>query len=532
MEKATEMGKTSAVGSLQLFLGRSFSTVILAVGTIIIGLFISEGDYGLYVVALVPATTFLLFQDWGVSTALTRYCAKYRSTNEEGQQRKIIVAGLVFEIATGTALTLMSILLANFIAYTVFGKPESAFLIVVSSINILMTAINTATGSIFVGFERMKLSSYSAVVTAITFSLISPLLVYFGYGAMGAVIGYTLSSVASSAFSLVALYLSIYRKLPHSKTNKSSIYQTLKPLLKYGIPLSIGGILGGLSSPIYSFLMASYVSNVLIGNFKIAGNFSSLLSLLILPISTVLFPAFSKLDPQKEKNLLKNLFSTSVKYTVLIVVPATMAIIVLSHPLIGTLYGNKWPDAPFFLALSSIYNFFVLIGWRSMNALLPAVGETKLLMYMNLLGLGVSIPLAFLLIPPLGIIGLIIGTQASGFPIMFIGLYFSWKRYGVKTDFLSSAKIFSASFLAALAVYAFLIFFAAAFWVQLVVGSIIFLAVYLISAPLVGAINQIDIKNLRTMFSSLGLISKLLEIPLRILERLLNTRHSHGKTKN
>jgi len=531
MEKATEIGKTSAVGSLQLFLGRSFSTVILAVGTIIIGLFISEGDYGLYAVALVPATTFLLFQDWGVSTALTRYCAKYRSTNEAGQQRKIIIAGLVFEIATGAALTIVSILLANFIAYTVFGKPESAFLIVVSSTTILMTAINTATGSIFVGFERMKLSSYSAVVTAITFSLVSPLLVYFGYGAMGAVIGYTLSSVASSAFSLVALYSSIYRKLPHSTTNKSSMYKTLKPLLKYGIPLSIGGILGGLSSPIYSFLMAHYVSNTLIGDFKIAGNFSSLLTLLIIPISTVLFPAFSKIDPQKEKNLLKNLFSTSVKYTVLIVIPATLALIVLSKPLIGTLYGNKWPDAPFFLAVSSIYNFFVLIGWRSMNALLPAVGETKLLMYMNLLGFGVSIPLAFILIPPLGILGLIIGTQVSGFPIMFIGLYFSWKRYGVKTDFLSSAKIFFAAALAALTVYAFFIFFTAAFWVQLVLGSIIFLVVYLISAPIVGAINQIDIKNLRTMFSSLGLISKLIEIPLKILEKLLDMRYPQSRKK-
>ena len=85
MDKATEMGKTSAVGSLQLFLGKSLSTVILAVGAIVIGIFISEGDYGLYAVALIPAATFLLFQDWGVSTALTRYCAKYRSTNEDGR---------------------------------------------------------------------------------------------------------------------------------------------------------------------------------------------------------------------------------------------------------------------------------------------------------------------------------------------------------------------------------------------------------------------------------------------------------------
>jgi O-antigen/teichoic acid export membrane protein len=308
--------------------------------------------------------------------------------------------------------------------------------------------------------------------------------------------------------------------------------QTLKPLLRYGIPLSIGGILSGLSSPIFSFLMASYVSNVMIGNYKIATNFATLLSLLVIPISTVLFPAFSKVDPHNEKNLLKTLFVSSVKYTVLLVIPATMAMIVLSKPLIGTIYGNKWSYAPPFLALNVVFNLLAVFGWRSMNSLLPALGETKLLMKLSLLGLGLSIPLAFLLIPPLGIIGLIIGSQASGLPVLFIGLYLLWKRYEVKADLRASAKIFLASALAAATVYTFFFFFTAAFWILFVVVSIIFLAIYLISAPLIGAINQIDVNNLRAMFSSLGIISRLIEMPLKIIEKTLKTRNSHAKTKN
>lgn len=60
-----KLGQVSATGSFQLFLGKTLSTVILAVGTIVLGMLISEGDYGLYAIALVPATTMLLFQDWG-----------------------------------------------------------------------------------------------------------------------------------------------------------------------------------------------------------------------------------------------------------------------------------------------------------------------------------------------------------------------------------------------------------------------------------------------------------------------------------
>jgi stage V sporulation protein B len=521
VDKASEMGQTSAVGSLQLFLGRSSSTIILAIGTIVLGLIINEGDYGLYTIAMIPATTFLLFQDWGVGTALTRYCAKYRATNEAAEERKIIVAGLIFEVVTGIVLTVVSILLSSFIAYTIFGKPESALLIAISSITILMTALSSTTGFIFVGFEQMKPSSYTLLIGAIVQSILAPLLLYLGYGVIGAIIGFTLSSVVSAAISLIFLYFFIFRKLPRSRTNKSDIYRTLKPLLKFGIPLSMGTIFSGLLVSFYSFMMASYVSDALIGNYKIATNFTVLLAFFNLPIATVLFPAFSKVDPQTEKNLLKTVFVSSVKYTVLFVVPVTMALIVLSRPLIGTIYGNKWSDAPFLLSLSVIYNLLTLFGYSSMKSLLPALGETKLVMKLNLLSLLISVPLAFLLVPSLGIMGIIIGIPGSSLISNFIGIYIEWKRYGVKADFGSSARILLASSLAAIAVYLFLNFFAAAYWVLFVVGSILFMTVFLISAPIVGAITQMDVNNLRKMFSGLGIMSRLLEIPFLIIERLL-----------
>jgi O-antigen/teichoic acid export membrane protein len=59
-----EIGKTSSIGSFHLFVGKVVSTVILAVGTIILTTLILEADYGLYAVALVPTSTLLLFQDW------------------------------------------------------------------------------------------------------------------------------------------------------------------------------------------------------------------------------------------------------------------------------------------------------------------------------------------------------------------------------------------------------------------------------------------------------------------------------------
>ena len=523
MEKALKMGKVSATGSFQLFIGKIVSTVILAVGSIIVGIFIRDVAYGLYAIALIPATTILLFHDWGVGAAMIKNCAQYRATNKAGELRRIIVAGLTFEAATGLILTVLSLLMANFIASAIFGKPESAFLITLASIAILSTSLLTASQSIFVGFERMELNGLTMICQSIAYCM-SPLLVYLGYGALGAILGYTFSSVAAGIIAVALLYFAIFRKLSYSNTNKQNISQTLKPLLRYGVPFAIATILGGILPQFYSFVMASFVDVAIIGNYRIATNFAILLTFFTVPISTVLFPAFSKLDPRNEQQLLKTVFTSSVKYTALFLVPATMALMVLSKPMIGTLYGDKWLYASSFLALYIISNLFAIFGNLSVGSLLIALGETRMLMKLNILTLCIGIPLAFLLIPQLGIPGVILVSIVAGLPSMFIGLYWTWKRYGTRADFQASAKIFLASALAAITTYLFLNVFTAAAWIMFTTGVILFLAIYLIATPLVGAINQTDINNLRNMFSGLGQISTILNIPLTMTEKLLKIR--------
>jgi O-antigen/teichoic acid export membrane protein len=531
MDKSLEMGQASATGGFHLFAGKTLSTVILAVGTIILGWFILEGDYGLYGVALIPATTFLLFQDWGVGAAMTRYCAQCRAAKKEGALRRIIIVGLAFEVASGLVLTVISLVTSNFIAGTIFGKPESAFLMTLISVTILSTSVYIAIQSIFTGFEQMRLSSLTMIVQAIVQSTSAALLVYMGYGAFGAVLGYTLASVAASMISLVLLYFSVYRRLEHGSADSSGMLQVLKPMLSFGIPLAIAIMLGGLLTQFYSFVMASSVNNVVIGNYRVANNFGALLIFFTFPINAVLFPAFSKIDPLKEKQLLKKVFASSAKYTALLLVPATIAIMMLAKPIIATVYGNKWPYAPPFLVLVVMTNLFTVLGNLSVTSLLTALGETKLLMKLNIMTLAFGVPLAFLLVPSLGMNGLIIGIPVAGVPAVLIALYLAWKRYGAVIDFRVSLRILLASVIAGVATYLLLSVLSMAEWVRLVAGFVLFLAVFLTIAPLVGAVGSSDVSILRTISCKLGIVSRLLEIPLAIMEKTLKIYDRRGGPK-
>jgi O-antigen/teichoic acid export membrane protein len=302
-------------------------------------------------------------------------------------------------------------------------------------------------------------------------------------------------------------------------------------MLHFGVPLSISAILGGFITQFYGFMMAVFCNDAVIGNYRIATNFAVVLAFFTFPISTVLFPAFSKVNPENVHKLLKTVFASSVKYTVLLLLPTTMIIMILAKPMVGILYGNSWTSAPLFLTLYVVGNFFAVFGSLSLGGFLMGLGETKMVMKLSIVTILFGLPLAFLLIPALGIIGVILGTITSGLPSMIWGLSWTWKHYKVKADFTSSAKIFVASAVAAGTTYLFLNFFEAAEWIVLIAGGIIFLAFYIFSAPLIGAITQSDINNLRTVFSGLGFISKLINIPLSLAERVASLPFVRGDEK-
>jgi O-antigen/teichoic acid export membrane protein len=521
MQKALEIGKKSVTGSFQLFVGVAASAIIMAIGTIILGRLMSPEEYGLYSIALIPSYLAILFRDWGVNSAITRYTASLRAENKEEETRPIIIAGIIFEIATGLTLTLILISLSGFIASSVFQRPESSSLITIASVTVFAGALIVTAQSSFVGFEKMEMNSLTNICQAIVKTTASSILVLVGYSALGATLGYTISFLSAALIGLSLLYLTIIRGLKAKNSQKINMRQTMRKMLNYGVPLSIASIISGFLAQFYAFMMAIYCTDAMIGNYQIAAQFATILTFFTIPTSTVLFPAFSKVNPENERELLQTVFTSSVKYTAIILIPATMSIMVLSKPMIYTLFEEKWTYAPYFLTLYVISNLFAIFGSLSLGSLLAGLGETKMQMKLGLISLLLGMPLAILLIPKAGIVGLILTSIIAGIPSTFAGLYWVWKHYRVKADWKSSIKIFGAASTAAIITFLVVNFATLADWMELALGGLTYLFTYLIIAPVIGAVTQIDINNLKVMFSGLGIVSKALNVPLNAMEKML-----------
>ena len=550
------MGKSSATGSFHLLIGVVASTVIMAVGTLVLAGLLQVEQLGLYGIALIPSSMINFFRDWGVNSAMTQQIAGLRAAHKESEIHDVIVSGIIFEVISGTILSLVCFAVAEPLALIL--NPENAAnlsaYISIMSLSIFAGAILAAASSIFVGFEKMKLNSFTQILQAVVKTALGPFLIILGFGVFGAVYASMGSILAGGVVGILIMYFAFFRPLRKLKVGKCDVKRTLKPMLMYGIPLTISNIVAGVLPLVFAFMMAVYAGEGMMGNYYAAIYFSVLVTFISFPIATALFPAFSKLNPEKEPELTQIVFASSVKYTAILLVPATMILITLSTPLVNTLFPKdgilqslfianaepKFPYAPLFLALSSIVNLFVLFGNVSLSTFQTGLRETNQIMKQSMLSLAVGLPLAFLLVSYFGsiggvnaqmlaIVGGILGILVSSTPGTAWGLIWLWKKYKIKADFKASAKIFAASSIAATVTYLFLSVFNAAYWIMLAVGFVIFLVVYLASAPLLGAVNRTDIDNLKAMSSGLGIISKALDFPLLFMRKICKEPQNNKK---
>ncbi len=528
LSKAANMAKVTASGSFHMLWGLVASTVILAVGSIIIASLLGESNYGLYTIALTAPGLIATFRDWGVNSAVVKYTAQYREEDKQSQIRGIFISGLVFETVLGLVLSLVCFFLSGFLATSVFQRPGLEPLIQVASFTILAGGLmNTATAA-FTGVEQMKLNSVTLVIQAILRTGLIVFLVVLGLGSFGAISGYTVAFGTASLIGILLMW-TIYRNLPKDGISQNNIGADIKKLFRYGLPLSISSILSGFMAQFYSMLMAIYVtSDALIGNYSVASNFVVLITFISTPVTTMLFPAFSKLDHRRDNETLKNVFQFSVKYAALLVVPLTMAIIALSEPGIAVLFGNRFSDAPLFLALLAFGYIMAAFGTLSIGSLINGQGDTGFNMKLTLLMVAIGFPLGFVLISQFGIVGLIVATVASSLSTLVVALPWIKKHYGVTIDWTSSLKILFCSALAAVLTY---LVTSGLSWgaiqinlaslITLIVGAVVFLFVFIFSILLTRTVSRADIRNLKEMLSKTGVVAKVANLALGILEKIM-----------
>jgi len=516
-DKLAEIAEDSARGGFFLLTGNALSLLILAIGSIIVARLLGPENYGLFALSLVVPSILAGLIDLGVNPALTRFSAKLRTEDKDQLAANMLRSGFLFKLVTGIAMSAICLIFSDALATYILNRPGMGFLIKLTSLLTLFQTLFTTLNSSFIGLDKMEGNALIMNVQAIVKSALSPMLVILGFSLVGALIGHVTSyMVAGLAGSLILL--KHYRSL--GKPSSGNFSSSLKVMLSYGFPLYVSTLLGLFLGQYQNIILAFFASNAEIGNFNIAIALSSLINVLIFPLG-VLFPAFSKVDPNSGE--LRRIFRLSVKYTALLIIPATIIVAILSKDIVYTLYGYSYGSAPFFLQLYILTFLYAGAGSLVLGHLFSGIGETRVILKSNLINLLVFLPLAPILTMTHGVPGLIATLLASSLLSLAYGLRIITKKVEVNLDLKASLRIYFASLLSAIPVLALLHISPFNSLPNLMIGGSLFLLTYLTLTPLTGAITHTDLENLNLILSRIKIVWPLIRPVLTYEAKLLST---------
>jgi len=519
----TDIAGQSAKGGFTLLLGDAASTIVLALGSILIARFLGPEGYGVYSLTLAVPAIFISLISLGIDSAAVRFLAKFKSEHEATRSIGFMKTSIVFRLIIAITAWSICFLSSDILASYLLNRPEIGFYIKLSSSLILFQALFNLLYSMSIGLDSYGIGSATKICMSLVKSFLAPLLVFIGLGVAGAVLGHVIGFIAATIAGVLAIYLGPYRNLKRALRDcgeyESGFIENLRLMIGYGMPLYLSSLMLLLIDQYRLVLLAHSVSDFEIGNFQAAGNFVTLLAVLSTPIATALFPAFSKLNPAGEE--IRRAFQHSVKYTGILIAPAALFTISMSRILVEIVYGHAYSMAPIFLSLYTVVYLYSIFGSIVLDNFFNGIGETRINLKATMIYVFSFIPLSVVLTYLYGVVGLIISILVSLILKVLYGLFIAKRRLGILIEINNSIRILIASGIAALSILPFSLNQSIPNYVSLLMGGILYLTIYMTMLPIVKALQKNDINILRNLFQNQGMLKPVAELLIKYESSLI-----------
>jgi len=518
-DRLAEIARSSVRGGFFLFLGNILSTLILALGSIIIARLLGPSGYGIYSLSLVLPSLLVSLFGFGIDPALTMFSAKFRSEGKVHSLIDFLRAGFLFKLLIGLVAFLIGFVFSDYFAIYVLNRPDLGSLVKVASVIIVFSIIYNGIIATFIGLDRMENNAILAFFQSIFKVTVGPFLIILGFGVLGALIGHIVGYVVASFLGVVILLVRQFNVFRVSLNDGPSFSDNVKAMISYGFPLYLSSLLSVFLGQYQLMILAYYVSDFDIGNFNAAVNMSTMINILAVPITTSLFPAFAKLNPKDERNEIKRLFDRAVKYSSIIIIPVSVIVMIFSKELVRLFYGSNYLSASSYLSLYVIIFLYAGLGSLIFSSFFNGIGETKLMFWASLVNSIIFIPSAFIFTRLYAIPGLITAILLSNLASLIYTLIVAYRKFMITPDFNSLSRIYLASLLSTILTLP--LFYASFnYLIKLFLGSFLYLICYLTILPLIKGLHTSDIENLKFIFDNLSIV-KILMRPILVYEGII-----------
>jgi len=398
--------------------------------TVLLARYLGAGDLGLYRMVSTIYGIAMLFAAIGIPAAIIKYVAEYKG--DGSKTNSIVSAGVITSLLLGIIFSVL-FYLSSGIFEEIFKMPGLAGLLKILSPVFPFALVGGVLFGMLNGLREMKKYGTAAIIQSVLMLVVSVLLIYFGFGVAGIVIGVVLASVGW------CLYLLLITRDYFEITFEGYASNT-KRMLVFGAQVFGANAINMINYQADIIMIGYFLTATDVGYYAVAVGLSKFFWLVPQTIQTITYPATSEYWRMNNHSALQVMIDKSMKYTACILLPVGLGVGFFAKDIITLIFGDGFVHAV--LALQILIVGTVVFGVvKAIGGSVTGMGRPDIALKIVAISATINVVLNVLLIPAYGISGAAVATALSLFIGSLLGIFVTVRMLSVKIDLKWYAKI-------------------------------------------------------------------------------------------
>lgn len=333
-----DMKKTVFSGLFWKFGERITAQLISLIVSLMLARLLSPSDYGAVALVMVFITIANVFVSHGLGSALIQ---------KENVDELDFSSVFYFNILISVILYLFIFFMAPYVA-AFYNLPVMSAALRILGIRIIVAAINSVQHAYVSRHMLFKRFFWSTLFGTVLSGVVGVILAYKGFGIWALVTQY----LTNTCTDTIVLWLTVkWRPIRKCSWNRTKI------LFSFGWKLLVSGLLDTGYKQLRSLIIGKKYTSEDLAYYNQGDKYPSLIVTNInASISSVLFPAMSKFQNEKEK--LKQMVRRSIQISSYVLWPMLLGFAVVSKAVVSIVLTEKWlPCVPYIQVFCISYGF-------------------------------------------------------------------------------------------------------------------------------------------------------------------------------
>ena len=406
MDSKDDSLKKLGKGAVYVFLGIFFSKFIGYLFKFVTAR-LGTDQYGILSLGIMIYSVFSIILVFGLDYGITRFTAYYLGENSKAKIKSLI--NFIFPVVFISSLfgSILLFLSSEFIAVNLFHTTELIIVLKIFAFTIPFDCLRGLFLGVIKGYKNLKYEFYSRYLMEGTSRiLLLFILVYSGFGIIGASIAYVVSVFISFLSALVFFRKTFsYSKEILLPINKFEVFD-------YSWPLMFNALLGLATISIDSFIIGYFMGVSEVGIYNAIAPIARLTYMIPFSLSALLVPVLVGLYVQKDENTFSSVYNTLNRWVFMFNFPLMLFIIFFPKEVLFVLFGEEYIVGSIGLIILT-FGFFMMYSFMVSREVLLALKKSKSVFYFSLIGVILNIILCYFMVPIYGIIGAAIASVIS-----------------------------------------------------------------------------------------------------------------------